>query len=193
MEISEEKKEFIKQFTKECSSEYYKTFHKKERHKQYKDNRDKIKKQNKLYSDNHKEYYKQYRNDHKKENRNWQNNKWKTDLKYKLNKAMSYQIWFALKDNKLGQHWEDLVDYNLSDLIKRLKKTMPNGYIWGDYLYGELHVDHIIPKSAFNFTTHKHIDFKRCWALSNLQLLPAKENYQKKDKLNKPFQLALKL
>ncbi|GAI73524.1 unnamed protein product, partial [marine sediment metagenome] len=43
---------------------------------------------------------------------------------------------------------------------------------WKDYLNRDLHIDHIIPKSAFNFTKPEHTDFKRCWALDNLRLLP---------------------
>ena len=35
-------------------------------------------------------------------------------------------------------------------------------------------------------------DFKRCWALSNLQPLWMSENRSKNDKLEKPFQPSLK-
>ncbi|GAI61384.1 unnamed protein product, partial [marine sediment metagenome] len=38
-----------------------------------------------------------------------------------------------------------------------------------------------------------HIDFKRCWALENLRLLPAKENMVKHNKLDRPFQPALRI
>jgi len=34
---------------------------------------------------------------------------------------------------------------------------------------------------------------KRCWALSNLRLLPAKENMIKHNKLDRPFQPALRI
>ena len=64
---------------------------------------------------------------------------------------------------------------------------------WQDFMEGKLHIDHIIPISAFNFTKPEHINFKRCWGLSNLRLLPAKENRIKKDKIIKPFQLALQI
>jgi len=70
---------------------------------------------------------------------------------------------------------------------------MPKGYCWQDFLEGKLHIDHKIPISAFNFTKSEHIDFKRCWALSNLQLLPARENIIKSNHLSKPFQPALKI
>ncbi|GAG98711.1 unnamed protein product, partial [marine sediment metagenome] len=91
------------------------------------------------------------------------------------------------------KHWEDLVDYKLNDLKKRLFQTMPNGYCWQDFLDGKLHIDHIVPIVVFNFTQSEHTDFKRCWALNNLQLLPARENMIKHDKLTKPFQPALSL
>jgi len=54
--------------------------------------------------------------------------------------------------------------------------------------YGEWHIDHIIPKSIFNYTDVIHIDFKRCWALDNLRPLWAMENLKKHTKLEKAFQ-----
>ena len=99
----------------------------------------------------------------------------------------------ALKGNKNGRHWEILVGYTLNNLMKRLKKTVPKGCTWQDFLEGKLVIDHKIPKSIFNFSKSEHIDFKRCWALKNLQLLPAEENWKKSNKLEKAFQLGLKI
>ena len=70
---------------------------------------------------------------------------------------------------------------------------MPDNCTWQNYLEGKLHIDHIIPINAHNFTKAQHTDFKRCWALSNLRLLPAKENLIKGSELTKPFQPALSL
>lgn len=117
----------------------------------------------------------------------------KTDLKYNLNRRMTSAIGRALKGNKSGRKWENLIGYTLNELIKRLQQTMPKGYDWQDYLQGKLHIDHIIPKSIFNYTKPEHPDFKRCWELNNLQLLPAKENVTKDNKIGKPFQPALQL
>ena len=122
---------------------------------------------------------------------NWANNKRRTDLKFNLNEKISKRIRESLRDNKKRQHWETLVGYVLNDLIYRLKKTMPNGYNWNDVLDGKLHIDHIIPRSVFNFNKPEHADFKRCWALDNLRLLPAMENLKKGNKLTTPFQPAL--
>ena len=113
------------------------------------------------------------------------------NLKYNLNSRVSGSMYASLRKNKKCGYWKSVIDYSLSDLIKRLKSTMPEGYNWNDYLNGKLHIDHIIPKRAFNYDNPKHTDFKRCWALDNLQLLPAKENMTKNGKLTKPFQPAL--
>ena len=115
----------------------------------------------------------------------------KKDLKYNLNNKVKRSISHALKDNKNGRRWEILVGYTVNDLIKHLQSTMPKGYDWQDVLEGRLHIDHIIPISVFNFTKPEHPDFKRCWALENLQLLPAKENILKNNKIYKPFQPSL--
>jgi len=129
-----------------------------------------------------KEYYSQ-----------WMKERYKIDLKYNLNRKISRAIYKSLKGNKKGRCWEILVSYSLDDLVKYLKKTIPNGYTWQDYLEGKLHIDHIIPISAFNFDSIENPDFKKCWNLENLRLLPAKENLRKNAKIIKPFQPALKI
>jgi hypothetical protein len=162
-----------------------------------KDNKDKIKKYNKQWKENNKEYNKQYQINNYKKIREWnnqyRNTKRKINLKFNLNRKISTAIWYSLKGNKAGRHWETLVGYTLNDLIKRLKKTIPKNYTWNDYLQGKLHIDHIIPVTAFNFKKPEHIDFGRCWSLDNLQLLPARENLIKSNHLIKPFQPTLKL
>lgn len=85
----------------------------------------------------------------------------------------------------------DALGYTADQLRDRLMQTMPHGYDWDDFLSGGLHIDHITPLSAFNFTTVDDLDFRRAWALSNLRLLPAAENIQKSDKLSQPFQPSL--
>ncbi|KKM64727.1 hypothetical protein LCGC14_1498490 [marine sediment metagenome] len=118
----------------------------------------------------------------------------KRDLKYQLNSRISRSINLCLKKGiKSGRHWGDLIGYNIEDLKKRLDSTMPEGYNWDDLFIGKLHIDHKIPISAFNFDKPEHIDFKRCWALENLQLLPAQENRKKHDKLLDVFQTCLKI
>ena len=162
----------------------------KEYYRQYcKDNKEKIDEYSRQWKKNNPGYYKKYY-----ESRNYYLRKRnKIDLKYNLNHRMGSAILKALKSNKNGRHWENLVGYTLNDLIKRLKQTMPEGYNWNDFLKGRLHIDHIMPKSVFNYNMPEHPDFKNCWALSNLQLLPAKDNIIKDVKLERPFQPALRI
>lgn len=119
-----------------------------------------------------------------------------TPEKRKVGHRMSAAMRKAIRQEKAGRHWESLVGYTVDDLIKRLKSTLPKGYSWEkDFVGGNgtLHIDHIIPMSSFNFNTTDDIDFRRCFALINLQLLPASENLHKFTKISKSFQPCLAL
>ena len=97
----------------------------------------------------------------------------------------------CLKKGKERKPTFEILGYTAEQLIKRLTKTIPDGYTWNDYMTGKLHLDHIVPISVFNFRKPEDTDFKRCWALKNLQLLPAQENRIKHNKINKHFQPSL--
>lgn len=109
----------------------------------------------------------------------------------RLNNAMRAEIRTSLNGTKNGRRWQVLVGYTLQDLIKHLEKQFQPGMTWDNY--GQWHLDHIIPLAAFHYSEPSDIDFKRCWALENLQPLWAQDNMQKKDKIIKPFQPSLDL
>ncbi len=157
------------------------------------DNIGKMRKYKKQWRENNSEYWKKWHLENKEYINYYRKNKRKTDLKFNINHKVSMAINKSLKGNKKGKHWESLVEYTLIDLVKHLKKTLPQGYTWQDYLKGKLHIDHKIPITVFNFTKPEHADFKRCWALNNLRLLSARDNLIKNDKLARPFQPALQL
>ena len=125
--------------------------------------------------------------------RQWQRSYYRTKQKpnpiYRLNHSISSNIRQSLKDSKGGRKWELLVGYTLEDLKKHLEKQFQDGMTWGNY--GEWHVDHIIPKSVFNFTKPEHTDFKRCWALKNLQPLWSEDNLKKRAQFKAHFQPSL--
>lgn len=58
--------------------------------------------------------------------------------------------------------------------------TEENGYSWDNM--DEWHIDHIRPVASFNYDSTEHPDFKKCWALNNLQPLWAADNISKGDK-----------
>ena len=108
-----------------------------------------------------------------------------------INHRVGVAMQISLRGNKNGRSWESLVGYSCADLKKHMEKQFVDGMTWKSFLNGEIHIDHIIPISAFNFTDPSHTDFKRCWELKNLQPLWAFDNISKNDKLEKPFQPSL--
>ncbi|SOB60630.1 putative prophage protein [Pseudodesulfovibrio profundus] len=139
----------------------------------------------------------EYNRTHREERREYQRNYYHQVLRpkvsYNVSKRIAAGMRFSLKDGVAngGAHWEDLVGYNYSQLERRLKKTMPKSYSWDDFLSGDLHIDHIRPIASFNITSADCFDFKQCWALDNLRLLPASQNRLKKDNLLAPVPVSL--
>jgi ribosomal protein S27E len=113
----------------------------------------------------------------------------------RLSNSVRAAIYNGLKDNKKGRHWEELVGYSIEDLISHLESQFKDGMTWENYGQGKgcWHIDHWIPRSAFYFEYASDLDFKRCWALSNLQPLWGDENAIKNAKIVKPFQPSLYL
>ncbi len=107
-----------------------------------------------------------------------------------LNISHSFRlsIYHCLIQDKHGRSWENIVGYTLNDLRNHLERHFEDGMTWDNYGKFGWHIDHIIPVSVFNFKSIHDIDFKRCWALSNLRPLWAEENWKKNNKLSKPFQ-----
>ena len=143
----------------------------------YKNNKDRARVSGKIYHDAH-----------KKERGIFLKNKWATDPKFRLNQNMSVSIGRPLRGSKGGRHWEHLVGYNLKQLKKHIERQFQPGMTWENYGKGGWEIDHIVPMSVFNFTKPEDLDFKRCWALKNLQPMWGSENISKGAKLDKHFQ-----
>lgn len=97
---------------------------------------------------------------------------------FRLSERMSAGMRRALKQNKAGQHWEDLVPYNIEQLRQHLESQFTPEMSW-DNMGEYWEVDHIIPQNMFNFTTYKDKDFQICWSLMNLRPLNWLENRQR--------------
>ena len=119
------------------------------------------------------------------------NNKRRSTPRGKLASCFGTAVGRSLKNNSKGaRHWETLVGYTVDQLKQHLEKQFRPGMTWGNH--GPCwHIDHIIPIDAFNFTCPEDLDFKRCWALKNLQPLGKIENIRKSAKLENPFQPSL--
>lgn len=174
MNYREKNKDKISEYQKEYREKYNKL--NKDKMREYAKKYREICKEN-ISEESRQKRYRQYLNRDPNYNRD------------RLNCNISGGISRSLKGSKNGHHWEDCVGYTLEKLIKHLERQFKEGMDWNNY--GDWHIDHKVPISAFNFTNIEHIDFKRCWALSNLQPLWASDNNRKRDKLKRPFQLCL--
>ena len=121
------------------------------------------------------------------------NAKVRSTIKGRINDAFSSAIYRSLRGDKGGRHWEKLVGYTIEDLKKHIEKQFKDGMSWDNYGKYTWHIDHKIPVAVFNIVSPECLDFKRCWALSNLQPLWAKENHSKHSKISAPFQPSLPL
>ena len=164
-----------KEKIKEKNERYYKANKEKvgKRIKQYCEaNKEKITERNKRYHKANKEkinkYYKERR---------------KRDIKFRLHGVFSSAIWMALKErnvSKNGHSWEKILKYTTQDLIEHLERQFRDGMNWNNYGKYGWHVDHIKPKSLFDFTSYEDEEFQECWSLENLQPLWAEENLKKR-------------
>ena len=74
----------------------------------------------------------------------------------------------------------EVLGYTKEDLCNHIESLFVDGMSWDNmHLW---HIDHIRPFASFNFDSTDHPDFKKCWALNNLQPLWAKDNLSKNGK-----------
>ena len=175
----------IRETCKKCRKLYFTTYRKTHRKK----HRASDKKYRKLNKEKRNTYNRAYYYAHKKELVIKRKQKRKANPKLKLNGNMSTGIRRSLRSRKAGIPWLKLVNYTIETLKKHLERQFTEGMAWDNY--GEWHIDHKIPVSVFNFTKPEHRDFKRCWALKNLQPMWAKKNIIKSNKINAHFQPSL--
>lgn len=124
---------------------------------------------------------KYYNRGGKERNNNYKKRRYKEEPRYRLDRNMGRLIWFELTTQKNGSKWQSLTGYTIDELMIHIEKQFTSGMTWSNY--GEWHIDHIIPRSLFNYTRPAHKGFKECWALSNLQPLWAGDNIIKGNKI----------
>lgn len=102
------------------------------------------------------------------------------NLQYKLKKRISSIMNNRLRKrlaSKENKSTFDILPYNVEDLIEHLEKQFQPDMTWDNY--GQWHIDHILPDKSFNYKSTSDKEFQKCWSLSNLQPLWAKDNLSK--------------
>lgn len=134
--------------------------------------------------DRYKEYYQKNKKKINKKNLEYRKNRYKTDPIYKLHSDISRRIRKALKNNKELKS-KSTIEYlgcDLDFLRNHIETQFREGMNWDVFFIGEIHIDHIRPCASFDLTDPEQQ--KTCFHYSNLQPLWAKENHEKRDKLN---------
>lgn len=116
-------------------------------------------------------------------NADYRRRRCKIDAPFRMRVALSVRIANSLRTrgtSKRSRNWEQLVGYTLAELKAHIERQFLRGMTWDNY--GEWHVDHIVPISAFHWRSPDDDDFRPCWALANLRPTWALDNLRKKDK-----------
>ena len=67
--------------------------------------------------------------------------------------------------------------YTAADLHLHIARQFADGMSWDNM--AEWHIDHIVPKSAFSYSSPDDPEFKACWALTNLRPMWKRDNIKK--------------
>lgn len=110
------------------------------------------------------------------------NKRYRIDITFRLNCIMSTVVRESLMGTKNHRKWQILVGYTTKELMAHLESQFQEGMSWDNY--GKWEIDHITPKSWFDFQSSNDEKFKECWALDNLQPLWMLENRSKHNKFS---------
>lgn len=68
-----------------------------------------------------------------------------------------------------------------AQLRQHIERQFVDGMTWDAFNQGDIHIDHIIPKAAFDLSDFEQ--WRKCWCMSNLRPLWAKDNVSKGEEL----------
>jgi hypothetical protein len=145
----------------------------------------------KKWSEQNKDHRKKYMDEYREKNidkirevkRNYERTRKANDPLYKLVANFRTAIWTVLKENNMDKygHYFEILQYSPEQLATHLEKQFSEGMTWENY--GDWHVDHKTPITAFNFQEIGDNEFMKCWCLENLQPMWADENIKKSNKI----------
>jgi len=129
----------------------------------------------------------------KESRKKYKANKLATDPIFKFKEYFGNMFRYSLKKNKLSKHNKptfSFLGYSLDELKIHIEKQFESWMNWSNQGRYNKHtwndndkstwtwqIDHIIPNSTFSYSSVEDGSFKKCWALSNLRPLSAKQNW----------------
>ena len=82
---------------------------------------------------------------------------------------------------KLNSSFTKMLGFTVDQFLEDIELKLTGNMNMGDFINGKIHIDHIIPVSAFNHSDPEQL--KACWSLDNMQPLKPKDNIAKHDSL----------
>lgn len=118
-------------------------------------------------------------------------NNWSNQPKNKLNWAVQDAVRRGLRPKICirKSKYLDGLDFTMDELRIHLENQFDEWMNWDNH--GLWHIDHIRPVASFEFTSMEDEDFKKCWALENLQPLKDTENMRKNHYYNKAKEMKI--
>lgn len=99
------------------------------------------------------------------------------EIAFQLNGRMRSRMRKALLGKRLDNAWAEALGYTLADLRSHLEARFADGMSWDNMSHW--HIDHVRPLSSFTITGPDCPEFRKAWALENLQPLWARDNLSK--------------
>ena len=87
----------------------------------------------------------------------------------------------GIRNRKLNPSFTKMFGFTVDQFLENIELKLIGDMTMGGFINGEIHIDHIIPVSAFNHSDPEQ--FKACWSLDNMQPLRPKDNVAKHDSL----------
>lgn len=119
-----------------------------------------------------------YQNDHEFHTYNIMRRQLKKDL---YQDGIADLMRQALNHQGRSKRVEDILGYTINDLRKHIERQFTKGMNWDKFISGEIHIDHIHPKSSFDLSNLD--EWRVCWSLPNLRPLWKKDNLKKSNKI----------
>ena len=177
---------------KEYQKQYYQD--NKDRIKQYRiDNAEHIQAREKVYRP---QYIAQNIHKVRERQRKYILSKLANDIPFRLHHYFSSDLRKSLRGQRKGRSLERLLGYTMKQLKEHLEQQFEPWMNWTNHgivqtQHRTWQIDHIKPRSLFNYQSYEDTDFKQCWALTNLRPLEAIANLRKSNhyeiRLDKDF------
>jgi len=106
------------------------------------------------------------------------NDKW-----FYLKNKTRILMYTCLRKVKNSPTMEKLLGYTVDELKLHIEKQFTDGMTWEKMFNGEIEIDHKIPIINFRYASTDDPEFKKCWALDNIQPLWKIDNLKKGTKI----------